>query len=170
MKCYDVYRANPSEINKIIYHRALAKKKKYFKKAKAASWKNYVSKINKDTPTSSVWNKIRKLQGKYVPQPLPSLVVNNSVVSDPKEVSDFLAKHFSKISSEESFSQDFRDFANEREYLDFHTYNSEYYNVPFSVQEQRHALQHSKNSNPGKDTIYADIVKKTTIYCLRNPF
>ena len=70
-----------------------------------------VSKINKDSPLTSVWNKIRKLQGKYVPQPLPSLVVNNSVVSDPKEVSDFLAEHFSKISSEKSFSKDFGDSA-----------------------------------------------------------
>ena len=95
--------------NKIIYYQALAKKKQLFKKVEAASWKNCGSKINKDTPTSSVWNKIRKLQGKYVPQPLPSLVVNNSVVSDLKEVSDLLAEHFSKISSEESFGQDFRD-------------------------------------------------------------
>ena len=37
LKCYDVYRANPSQTNKIIYHRALAKKKRYFKKAKAKS-------------------------------------------------------------------------------------------------------------------------------------
>ena len=72
------------------------------------------AKLIKNTPTSSVWNKIRELQGKYVPQPLPSLVVNNSVVSDPKEVSDVLAEHFSKISNKESFSQDFSDSANDR--------------------------------------------------------
>ena len=36
LKCYDVYRANTSPINKIIYHGALAKIEKYFQKAKAA--------------------------------------------------------------------------------------------------------------------------------------
>ena len=30
-------------------------------------------------------------------------MVNNSVISDPKEVSDVLADHFSEISSKESF-------------------------------------------------------------------
>ena len=82
------------------------------------------------------------------------------MVSDSKEVSDLLAEHFSKISSEESFGQDFRDSANEREYPDFHTHNSEYYNIPFTMKELRHALQHTKNSSPGEDTIFAEMVKK----------
>ena len=86
------------------------------------------------------------------------------MVSDPNEASDVLAEHFSKISSEESFSQDFRDSANEREYPDFNTNNSDYYNVPFTMQELRHALQHIKSSCPGEDTIFADMVKKT-IHC-----
>ena len=119
LKYYDVYRANPPQTNKIIYHCALAKKKKYFKKAKVTSWQNYVSKVNKDTPTSCVWNKIRKLLGKYVLKPLPSLLVNNNLVTDPKVSSDVLAEHFSKISSQQSFSQDFRTAAREREYPEF---------------------------------------------------
>ena len=58
------------------------------------------------------------------------------------------------------FGQDFRDSANEREYPDFHTHNSEYYNIPFTMKELRHALQHTKNSSPGEDTIFAEMVKK----------
>ena len=81
-------------------------------------------------------------------------MIKNSVVSDPKEVSDVLAEHLSKISSEESFSQNFRDSANEREYPDFHKNNSEYYNVPFTMQELRHAFLHTKNSSPGEGTIF----------------
>ena len=81
-------------------------------------------------------------------------MVNNRVVSD------FLAEHFSKILSEESFSQDFRNSANEREYPDFNTNNMEYYNVYFTMQRLRHAFQHTKNYSPGKDIIFADIVKK----------
>ena len=92
-----------------------------------------VSKINKDTPTSSVWNKICKLQGKYIPQPLPSLVVNSSAISHPKDASDVLAEHFSKISSKESLGQDFRNAVYEKEYPKFNTNNLEYYNVSFTM-------------------------------------
>ena len=47
-----------------------------------------------------------------------------------------------------------------KEYPDFHTHNSEYYNIPFTMQELRHALHHTKNSSPGEDTIFTDMVKK----------
>ena len=154
-----MYRANPPQTNKIIYHCALAKKKKYFKKAKVTSWQNYVSKVNKDTPTSCVWNKIRKLLGKYVLKPLPSLLVNNNLATDPKGSSDVLDEHFSKIFSQQSFSQDFRTAAREREYPEFSSGDSECYNVLFTMQELKHAFKNTKKSSPGEDTIFADMVK-----------
>ena len=46
------------------------------------------------------------------------------------------------------------------EYLNFHANNSEDYYVPFTMQEPRHALQHTKNSSPGEDTIFAEMLKK----------
>ena len=65
---------------------------------------------------------------------------------------------FSKISSEESFSQDLRDSVNERENPDFHTNYYEYYNILFTIQELRHAVQYTKNSSPGEDTIFSEMV------------
>ena len=82
-----------------------------------------------DTPTSSVWSKIRKLLIKSIPQDLPSLVVNNNLVSVPKEAVDVLAENFSKISSKESFSHDFKNATREKEYPDYITNNSAYYNL-----------------------------------------
>ena len=38
-------------------------------------------------------------------------------------------------------------------------HNSEYFNIPFTMKELRHALQHTKNSSPGEDTIFAEMVK-----------
>ena len=46
-----------------------------------------------------------------------------------------------KITSKESFGQDFGNAANEKEYPDFNTNNSECYNVSFTMQEPKHALQ-----------------------------
>ena len=56
-------------------------------------------------------------------------MVNSNLVSDPKEASDALSDHFSKILSEDSFRQDLRNAAKEKECPDFGTTNSEYYNV-----------------------------------------
>ena len=64
LKCYSRYRATPTNTNKLIYKRAVAKKKKYFKEAKRKSWNDYISKINSNTPMTTVWSKVRKLMGK----------------------------------------------------------------------------------------------------------
>ena len=37
--------------------------------------------------------------------------------------------------------------------------NLEYYNVPFTMQELRLTLQHTKTSSLGEGTIFADVVK-----------
>ena len=44
-------------------------------------------------------------------------------------------------------------------YPDFNRNTSEYYNVPFTIQELRHALLHTKNDSLGEDN-FADIVKQ----------
>ena len=54
-------------------------------------------------------------------------MVNNNLESDLKIASDVLAEQFSKTSSKDSFSPDFRNVAREKEYPDFGTTNLEYY-------------------------------------------
>ena len=160
LKCYNKYKANPSYTNKIIYQRALAKKKKYFKQAKRQSWQDYISRINTNTPVSSVWNKIRKLSGKFVPKPLPSLIVNNNLISNSQEVAEVLAKHFSKISNHSNYDQEFQQVAAQVSLPDFTSANNEYYNQPFKMKELKFALSKTSNSSPGEDSIQADMIKK----------
>ena len=159
LRCYDKYRTNPSYTNKIIYQRALAKKKQYFKQAKRKSWQDYISKINANTPITSVWNKVRKLSGKYIPKPLPSLLVDNNLISDSKSVADILANHFSKVSSRSNYGQEFREMASELQCPNFTSDNTEYYNRLFSLKELQYAISRSKNTSPGEDTIQADMIK-----------
>ena len=47
---------------------------------------------------SQVWNKLRKITGKYVPKNPPVLELNGSEVANPKEVGDAFADHFANVS------------------------------------------------------------------------
>ena len=75
------YPRSPCEANRIAYARACAKQKRTFKKAKRLSWRKYISDISAKTPSSDVWKKIRKLQGKFVPTSMPVLKVNDQMCS-----------------------------------------------------------------------------------------
>ena len=78
--CFRRYLRSPCEANRIAYARACAKQKRTFKKAKRFSWRKYISDISAKTPSSAVWKKIRKLQGKFVPASMPVLKVNERYV------------------------------------------------------------------------------------------
>ncbi|XP_076066111.1 uncharacterized protein LOC143039755 [Oratosquilla oratoria] len=92
--CYRRFRRLPTEANKMVYQKAVANKRKYMKEAKRMSWQNYVSTIKTSTPSASVWNRVKKLSGRYIPSPQPSLLINDTVVSDPCEVAEeFATRH-----------------------------------------------------------------------------
>ena len=78
---YKRYRRYPCLVNKLIYRRALAKQKRIFKQARRDSFIKYISELRYDAPINLVWDRIRKLQGKFVPSPLPVLRVNGSLIS-----------------------------------------------------------------------------------------
>ena len=66
-KCYRRYKNSGTQTSKIIYQRTLAKKRRYYRKAKRESWIYYINGISSKTPSRLVWRKIKKLSGKFVP-------------------------------------------------------------------------------------------------------
>ena len=158
-KCYRKYLSSPSQVNKIIYQRAVAKNRKYIKEAKQKSWQEYISGIDSNVPSSKIFNKIRKLTGKYIPSPSPILNINNTLIQDSKEVSDELSKHFSKVSSSNNYTPEFQQIRNRTIISDFTSNNEENYNALFTLEELKHALSNSKNSSPGEDSIRYEMLR-----------
>ena len=158
-KCYRKYKTSGSQLTKIIYQRALAKQRKYFKKAKKESWLYYINGINSKTPSRYVWQKIRKLSGKYSPTPLPTLNVNDKLITDPSEVSAKLGEHFSKVSSADNYSPHFRNIRDTQVTLNFGRDNSEPYNRKFTLKELTVALSSTEASAPGEDNILNEMLK-----------
>ena len=56
----------PTNVNLQIYRETRAKTRNIIKKNKRQSWKNYVSKLNINTPIKKVWEMIRKISGKHL--------------------------------------------------------------------------------------------------------
>ena len=158
-KCYKRYKARGSLEAKIIYKRNMAKQRKYFKKVKKESWIHYINGINSQTPARNVWSKIRKLNGKFTPEPLPTLKINNVHVTDPSIVAEKLGEHFSKISSAKNYSPHFQNIRNSQVSLDLSGGGTEPYNAKFSLKEFREALNSTEPSSPGEDTIIYEMLK-----------
>ena len=151
--CYKRYRRYPCLVNKITYKRALAKQKKIFKQARRESFIKYISELKYDSPLSLVWNRIRKLQGKFSPSPLPILRVVDLFLSDAGEVTEAFGRHFSNISSALHYSPAFRNIRNNTTVVPPVSSNSESYNLPFTVEELDHAILLSSPTSPGEDEI-----------------
>ena len=148
----------PILINKIIYKRNLAKQKLTFKESRRESFITYISELKYDSPLILVWNRIRKLMGKFVPSPLPILKINNVLVSDPIEVAEVFGRHFSSISSASHYSQEFRTIRENTVIIPPLNRNSESYNVPFSMNELDNAISLSSPTSPGEDEILYSMI------------
>ena len=157
--CFRRYLRSPCEANKIAYARACAKQKRTNKKAKRDSWKRYISEISSKTPSSSIWKKIKKLQGKFVPNPLPVLKVDDKYVSDPKEVAELFGKHFAGVSSVSQYSHEFQQIRNSNSVNIPNSNNNEIYNLPFTMEEMSNALNDSSLTSPGEDGIRYEMIK-----------
>ena len=158
-KCYRRYKTSASPQAKIIYKRALAKQRRYYKKAKKESWLHYINGINSKTPSKVVWQKIRKLSGKFVPAPLPTLKMNETLITEPNEVANKLGEHFSEISSPNNYSADFQRIRDAQITLNFESGKFEAYNTKFSLREFGEALSSTEATSPGEDTIMYEMLK-----------
>lgn len=158
-KCYRRYKATGSSTSKKIYQRNLAKQRRYYRKAKRTSWLYYINGISSKTPSSVVWKKIRKLSGKYVPHPTPSLKINDILITDPEEVANKLGHHFAQISGAKNYLPTFQKIRNNQVHLNFDLKDKEAYNEAFSLEELKDALSSTKPTSPGEDRILYEMLK-----------
>ena len=157
--CFRRFNRSRTDDNRIAYARACAKQKRIFKKAKRSSWLRYISEITSKTPNSQIWKKIKKLQGKFVPNPLPILKVNGNYITEPKEVAEVLGKHFANISSVSQFSPEFQQIRRSTIVTPPPSNNTEAFNIPFTMDEMLNALNNSKLTSPGEDGIRYEMIR-----------
>ena len=140
----------------------IANARKTFRQKRRESFRNYVSSINSRTPTSKVFNMIRKMTGKFVRSPLHHLKNNQGqLLTDKHDIADALADKFRENSSAENYSQDFQSYKSDKEKqkLNFKTRKKFSYNKKFSLRDLKRSLRKAKDSSPGPDIIHYQILK-----------
>ncbi|GFR18563.1 uncharacterized protein TNCT_536211 [Trichonephila clavata] len=83
----------------IAFNKARARTRKIHRQRKRDSWIKYVSNITCSTSSKEIWNKIRKLSGKYSASPVSMLVSNGVSINTIPEIANTLAETFAKTSS-----------------------------------------------------------------------
>lgn len=155
------YQRTRSEVDKVAYKRARARAQLTKNTARKESWRKYISSINKDTPFTKIWQRIRKMRGKQQ-HCVPCLTVGGVTSAAPVTVADLLAEHFAEVSSGSHWSPHFQAVKNNQEQipLDFTTDRPLAYNEPISTTEIYQALIHCKNTAPGPDGIHYKMIKR----------
>ena len=135
--------------------------------AKTESWKNYVSKLNQNTPMKKVWKRFRKINGSNNKSPRHALWHEGKRIHEAEEMSKVIGEHLQKISSNSSYTPSFRKYKEEKEKTKINfaedPLQREYYNEKFTMEELMAALATSKNSAPGEDNIRFEMIKHLSI-------
>ena len=138
-----------------------AQARRVIREAKRTSFKNYVSKINNNTPMHKVWKMVKKLKGTHRDTIKHTLKPDNSFAETEKTVANSIAFSLSENSSTENYNDKFKKnkISSEKTPVDFSSSNEESYNCSFSLEELKSCLSELSNTTPGPDQIHNEILK-----------
>ncbi|GFX46003.1 probable RNA-directed DNA polymerase from transposon X-element [Trichonephila clavipes] len=155
-KAWNRFRRYPTPDNMIAFNKARARARKIHRQRKRETWIKYVSNITCSTSSKEVWNKIRKLSGKYSASPVSMLVSNGVSVNTIPDIANTLAETFAKTSSCDNYTPAFQALKRreERVKLNFSSSNEEGYNSPLTLRELRASLHRSGNTAAGPDGLH----------------
>lgn len=156
------YKKNPSEENMIKFRHLTALFRKTSKTNKKQCWENFIKNINFEKDIKYTWNNVRKLMGKPKQSILNSLEYNNTIYHDPTEISNIMAEHMQKISSNSNYTQNFLNYKKSYEEnfcLNINLNDQSEYNLPFTIQELNYTISSVKGHSVGPDLVHYDMIK-----------
>ena len=104
---------------------------------------------------------LHKIQGKNTRQPVKHLKVNNSIITDTKEIGDTLGSTISYNSSSRHYSTNFlpHKTATEKQDIQFPPADEESYSLPISLSELKNSINAAHDSSPGPGFIHCQLLK-----------
>ena len=148
--------------NAVAFRKARAFARRVVKEAKAVSWRNYVSSLNRFTPTTQVWTRVKRIAGQYNSAPLPVLRVEGRDITHPAHVADEIGRALAGRSrSSQAGSRSARTPARrEQGSVNFFTTDHMAYNEPFSMAELTSAISSLKSVSEGPDDIHNEMLRR----------
>jgi len=99
---------NTTQETIIAYRKANAFLKRGIKIRKRESTTTFTSTIKANTPTTKIWNNIRRFCGPNPAKQIHCITTNNNVTTnDINQIANLLAQHWSHLSKDANFSQEF---------------------------------------------------------------
>jgi len=157
---YRKYKETNRDDFKLQWKRARAVAKLTFRKAKQNSWIEFVSTLSERTPSSIVWDRIRKIKGRP-PKKVNILYDDGVYFESVNDVVNKLAETFETITSSANYSPDFTAVKQreESDALDFSSNCEEEYNAPITIDELMIALDRNLDTAMGSDNISYHMIK-----------
>ena len=164
-KCLGKYKNHPGNIDLWIkFKKARAIFRKVTIAAKQTSWTKFLNNFTSNTNSSTVWKQTKMLKNKPQTRTI-ILKIDENYITDKKEISNVLAKHFSNRSNGEYNDSSFSKHKKlkEKNELKIDKENdNENYNKPFTINEFLHALRTCKSKSPGPDSLPYSFITNLT--------
>ena len=140
--------------------------KKLLHDTQQTNWENYCNSLNNNSNLSQVWYNVIKMLG-HAPskKEIPTLKQNDVPYESSTDKSNLFAENFSKVSSTDNYSSQFKIHKQQVENNDHNNItdhfnnNSNCYNDTFTLQEMQDAIADTNNSAPGKDRLSYNMFK-----------
>ena len=138
-----------------------AKARRSIKQAKRSFWKDFISKINARTPMTTIWNMIKKINGKNQSMKYSHIKVEDKSYESKEEIANILGKTFKTNSSSVNYNPLFKRHKQETEIeeLNFETDTNEDYNLPFTISELENSLKNAHDSAAGADEVHYQLLE-----------
>ena len=156
-RAYRKFDRNSSIENLIAFRKARAFARRTINEAKAVSWRDYVSSLNRFTPMTQVWTRLKRISGRLSSSPLPVLRVSNRDITHPFNVAEEIARTLSERCQGRQSTR--RQAGGEPSAVDFATTERLAYNEPFTMPELTSAISSLRSVAEGPDAIHNDMLR-----------
>ncbi|KAI5753545.1 hypothetical protein M8J77_001177 [Diaphorina citri] len=155
-KAFRIYSKNKTIENWINFKRLRAKVKRTVILSKKESWLAFSSTISSSTPSTVVWDRIKRIEGNgRSSSRIKSIRVDNKTILVPSEIAHYIGLYFEQKSKERKDSSPIVP-----QPWDFNSDNDETYNKPFTMWELESVIKLLKpHSSPGPDEIHNEMLR-----------
>lgn len=155
-------RKNPTQENLIEFRRAQATTRRLIRQSRKKSFQAFIESINRSTPSSVVWRRIRNLSGKTTSPTIRSIQCDDRMETSATQVAEVMGTYFSHICSSDNYRKDFQTFKEMRESVTMQlpSGDDEPYNAPFTMEDLENALKRCRPTSPGADLIHYEMLKR----------
>lgn len=157
---------NPSPSNLHLFRKCRALARKRIRIAKRLSWQKFVNNLGQNEDPQKIWRNIKAIQGIVRFKEITTIITNGQCFSEPLEIANILANHFSTTSQTNQYSNNFINIKTTTENMPFmnqNCFSNNGYNKEFNINQLTQIMKTCRGSTPGPDGIHYKMLTNLNI-------